>query len=506
MAHSPSDATSTSPPSEPSVLVRWLGRPLSNWWCALGWIASTLIFIGIIQGLGGPFVVDSEQSLDSTLAIAHGQLSCAFPSGPELIAPLYPFLSGATLAPTHLGDSVPFPSRRAFGTNCEKAFHAIDGWAGKVHILEDALRVGYLAWLSLMVGLVSLLRASGRGKRGWEPATLILVACLPPVWLTLESSFHPQDLIAMGLVLCALASALRGWWSLAGVLVVLAVLTQQFAVLAAIPLLLFSPKDRRLSYLTGAALTVAGSLVLLYVFTSSRAVGAALIGTGNTTTSDSLVMIFHMHGVPLVFVSRLMPVILSVALAWFVVRNLGTAAEPAQLVAVVALSLTLRLVFEQNMFGYYFMALAVCLVVIDAIDGRFRGSLVAWLLMLSLTYLAGPTTTFLQLARVHWGGAAQQWMAPIVVVIGLLCVVWCLRRRSPTFDVFVWLGLVVGALLVWPPPRDPLSLHFSRMFWQVVLVSLGIALAASPLLESISAKKTYEQRNTGWTGALPSTP
>ena len=71
---------------------------------------------------------------------------------------------------------------------------------------------GYVIWLFLMVGLILLLRASGRGRTGWEPTALIIVACLPPVWMCIEMYAHPQDVVALGFALAAMACALRDRW------------------------------------------------------------------------------------------------------------------------------------------------------------------------------------------------------------------------------------------------------------------------------------------------------
>ena len=46
--------------------------------------------------------------------------------------------------------------------------------------------------------------------------------------------------------------------------------------------------------------------------------------------------------------------------------------QPAVLIALVALSLSFRLVFEDNVFSYYYMALAVTLVLLDVVGGRIR--------------------------------------------------------------------------------------------------------------------------------------
>ena len=129
----------------------------------------------------------------------------------------------------------------------------ISGWSIGAGALTNTLRIGYVGWFVLLGGIVSFLRASGRRRRGWEPATLLVVACLPPVWLCLVEYFHPQDLIAMGLALGALACARRDSWVAAGVLVILAFLSQQFAILVAVPLLVLAPAKRRPAYVAAAS-------------------------------------------------------------------------------------------------------------------------------------------------------------------------------------------------------------------------------------------------------------
>ena len=74
---------------------------------------------------------------------------------------------------------------------------------------------------------------------------------------------------------------------------------------------------------------------------------------------------FHVrNGAPLLLVSRIPPLVLALLLSWYVVRRLGQSAlQPAVLISLVAVSLSFRLVFEDNIFSYYFMALAVTLIV-----------------------------------------------------------------------------------------------------------------------------------------------
>lgn len=463
---------------QPSIAAL-LSRPISGWWCALGWVFATAVFVLVVQALGGPSPIDSNQSVDSTMAIAHGEIRCSFPSGPQLTAPFYPFLSAGFVAATNIGHSVPFPTASAMGPHCGDAFNAINAWIDRSHVETDLLRYSYTGWLFLLVGLVLLLRAGGRGKCGWEPITIILVAVLPPVWLSLESSFHPQDLIALGFAMSAIAAALRGKWIAAGVLVTVAVLTQQFAILIAVPLFFVAPARYRFNYLAAAGGTALVTLSAL-VAVSPRAVEAALIGTGNTLTSDTLVMTIHLHGVPLIALSRIFPVAVSGVLSWWLVHRFRSDLPAVAVVSLMALSVALRLVFEQNIFGYYFMALTVFLLIGDALTGRIRESLVAWLLLVSLVYLVGDTTTYIQLSRVSWGHVVQLWATPLVAVVALLCLLRHVLRRAPT-RALPWLALLLATVLVWPSTRDPLSDQFSRMFWQVALVASGIALAGLPL-------------------------
>ena len=57
----------------------WLDDPLSGWWCAVGWLGGTVIFVAVVRHLNGPTQADSVVSVFSTWAIAHGQWACAYP-------------------------------------------------------------------------------------------------------------------------------------------------------------------------------------------------------------------------------------------------------------------------------------------------------------------------------------------------------------------------------------------------------------------------------------------
>jgi hypothetical protein len=405
----------------------WFDRPLSQRWCVVGWLSAAAVFFGLIQLLGGVSQNDAFESVFSTWAIAHGHLSCAYPPGSAdgfpFLAPLYPLLSGGLAAVTRIGHSVPFPSQGDLGSHCSSAVAVMSRWSAQTNALSPTVHLGYLSWLVLMAGLIAFLRASGRGRCGWEPTTLILVACVPPVFMCIQRFFHPEDLLAMGLILGGLACVRRGWWVWAGVLLGLAVTSQPFALLVLAPLMVVAPVNRRVRF-TGSAIGAAAIVVVpLIVMTAGRVI-KAITGPGYQAVTEKTVLAdTHLHG-PLLFVpSRIVPIILAAALAWWALRRLGPRVlEPVSLVSLIATSLSFRLIFEVNLYGYYFMAVALLLVVLDVLYGRIGVRLVAWLALVTLVFDPLP-----------WG-------------------------------------------------NDPLTHALPLWLWQTLLVPIAVAMAARPLI------------------------
>jgi hypothetical protein len=468
------------------ALSSWLNRPLSGGKCFLGWAAATVVFLGCVRLLGGPAYIDASESAYSTWAIAHGHLACAYPPGSpyrfpginqpiSFIAPLWPLISGGIAAVTQIGHQVPFPSAAALGPHCSTALTAMTHWSTRSGAMPTTMKVGYLCWFPLMAGVVAVLRASGRGRSRWEPAALLGLACVPCLLMPLLDDFHPQDLLAMGLVLGALSCARGSRWVWAGVLFGLAVTSQQFALLVVAPLFVVAPANRRIRF-SAAVLGTAALVVLpMVAVTSGRALGPALIGSGNTPSiGGTMLWELHLHGVVLVGLSRVLPIVLAMTLASWAVRRLGTAVlEPVPLMALVATSLSLRLVFEQNLFGYYFTALAVSLVLLDVIGGRIRGQLVLWIALVApLAFNPSPWT--LQL---------REYVPTALMAIALFIIVRDSLRGRVRWYLVAWLVVVISAFAQFPILTTlPLRHSFPTWFWQVLLVPIGLLLAVQPLI------------------------
>lgn len=507
MANSISNPDTDSNPETTS----WFERPLSQFWCVIGWLAASVIFVVLVQALGGPGGGDAFESDFSTWGVAHGQFTCMYAPVPPIqhltfdyAAPIYPLLTGGMAALTQIGHGLPFPTAAALGHNCSHGLPAMARWSVNGGAVVPTLRMGYVGWFVLMAGLIACLRAAGRGRRGWEPTTLVVAAILPPVWMCIEEYFHPQDLMAMGLGLLAVACALKDKWFWAGILVALAVLTQQYALLMAIPLLVVAPWSRKLSFVGGGALTVLAVVIPVMILTSGKAARFIFLGTGDSSgQGGTVVWEFHLHGATLVLLSRVLPLVLAFLLAALVVRRTGRyAMKPIVLISLVALSLSLRLVFEQNIFGYYYMALAVALLVVDVLRGRIRETLIAWYALILLAM--GESTISIVIWRQSWNQDARHWIPAIIIIGSLLWIVRSVLRHQLSWRLAIWGGVVVAALLVWPVSSDPFRHQPVTWLWEVILVGYGVVLAAQSLY--VAAKESpqnFEPQASSMESASP---
>lgn len=402
----------------------WLDRPLNGWSCVLGWLLSLAIFIGLTTLFGGLTSLDALLSTNSSWFIAHGNFACAYPPGSSveisLTAPLYTVIAGVFSFIFRVGHGVAFPSLAALGPRCLTWLGPIRHWSSHANALTPTLRFGYVGWLVLMVGVVAVLRASRRGKTGWEPLTLIFIACTPPVFMCLQYLFHPQDLLAMGLILSGVASAIRGRWVLAGVLMGLALTSQQFALLVLVALLIIAPRLDRVKMAVAMVVTWGLIVFPLMLVTSGRALRVALVGSGLAGSQyKSIAFELHLTGSTAIEVWRLVPIFITGGVAYWTLRRLGRSAlEPVPLMALVATSLSMRLVFDEGLYGYYFMAVAVSLIILDVLRRNFRIELIGWFALIVLIFDPFP-----------WGYDRLTYSVPMWI--------WQLLLVTPA----VWLSL-----------------------------------------------------------------
>ena len=156
-----------------------------------------------------------------------------------------------------------------------------------------------------------------------------------------------------------------------------------------------------------------------------------LLGTGDSVTyGGTILWETGLRGTALVFGARVLPIVIGMAVAWWALRRLGTGVlEPVPLVSLLATSLSMRVVFEEGLYGYKFMALAVMLIMVAVVGGKIRGQLVAWLALATLAFNPIPNGLSIN---------ARLWGIHVAAALPLLCIAIVLFldrvRRGPPAD------------------------------------------------------------------------
>ena len=477
-------------------------------WVLAGTLGAIGLYVAMIRVLGGISEGDAAVSLYSTWAIAHGHLACAYPP-PALrsahlptiafpytsITPFYPVFSGLLVALFRIGHTTAFPSAAALGPHCANADHAIFAWSVRSSSALTTMQVGYVSAALLVVAVVLTWRASGRPLRGRHLGTLALVALAAPVIGCLLEFYHPQDLLALALTLVGVVAALRSRWGWAGVALGLAVATHQFALLVAVPFVVVVPRAAWWRYVAGLAAAVAGVDLPFLVATAGRAARAIVIGSGFTRSyGGTVVWELTQRGATLFALSRVAPILAGVALAALARRRLGDRIyESTTLLSLVGVLLGLRLVFEVNLWSYYFAALATLVLVVEAQRERWRPTVAFWWLTVWMAFDPLPAgfqtnSTILDIHLRMWGPTYLTLAATVAVVLG-----------TATHRLRWWWWLwVLGASLafVWVPGVDVLSHHaWPLWLWQVLLVPWGLLLVGTPLLEALRRRLDRDPQN-----------
>lgn len=483
----------------------WLIRPVSDFWCVMSWIGASALFFALCQLLGGPTESDAAETVYGTWLVANGHLSCIYPaisagqfndiaSPFALTAPLYPILSGVAAAVFRIGHAVSFPSDGALGVQCRNAFQSVYTWSVHANAITPTIHESYFVWIALLGGTVALIRSSGRGRSSSEVGAVFLVACLPTVLMCITYYLHPEDLLATGLCLAGTAALLKKRWILSGIMLGLAFSSQQFSLLVLVPLLVVTPKRGRLHL--GIGVLLALGIVDVPVLTAAAGkgiktilLGTSRVGSGIRSTGGTWLWETDVHGAALFLLSRVLPVVGAGVLAWWASKSLGSRVlEPVPLLSVVASALVIRLVFEENLFGYYFMATSVVLVILSIVSGGIHTRLWLWIALVTVAF--NP---------VHLGFVSNltpwtvdfDYAIPIavfaVVAASFLLNAW---RGSWRIDTFLWLGLVALTCesKLWGLTHSVVTAP--SWFWQMLLVPTALYLAIKPLLSVKSQKAT----------------
>jgi hypothetical protein len=473
---------------------------LSRWQAVLGWIGASFAFLLVAEFLGGTSYPDLYESIYATQGIAHGHFGCLFPAtnlhlptsiSPDssVISPLYPLVSGGLSAVLRIGHSVSFPAAAGMATHCARALVAMNAWINLSSATWPTMRLAYLSWFVLLAGCIVVLHTSQHRRRVSEVAMLILIAVLPPVFMCIGFVFHPEYLLAAGLAICSVGVGRKNWWLLSGAFMGLAILSQQFAVLVAAVLVVAVVQRREWRWFIGLVASVSLVVVPLAIATSGRAIGVSILGSSRVTpfassniraTGGTVLWELHLHGTLLFVIARVCPILGALVLSLWVRRKRGPIFEdPVVLMSLVTAAFSLRLVFEENLFGYYFMATAVSLILLDAVIGRIRGQVIIWVSLVTLAF--NPIPSGFASRWAPWGNQAIPFMNIVFVAVLLILVAHRARQgRVPIYVVATLLfTLVVFHTQIFYDGMSRQTLP--HWLWQVILVPWSLVLALRPI-------------------------
>jgi hypothetical protein len=378
-------------------------KPIPALVLLVAYIGACALFVIVVFVRGGPDPAETDAKAVTfpTTAISHGNLAGAErqtlvpnpPGYPLLMAPVVLAFRPWIGSPRWCDDQ-PIPAiLRQVGA---LYFRSILGPCTAVHGFNHGKPypiwyrsqavLGIFGWIVLAVGSVMLLRSTGAGGGPSETFLVVALALLPTASDAIAQTFHPQDLMSVGLACAGVSQALRRRWRLVGVLFGVAFLCKQFAILPLFAPLAAAPRWRDRAWTVGAAAAViVGAVVPFYLADSvdtMHALTAVYVAGVNVVKTPTVLGVLNVAEKVKLDIARDLPLVVSAGLAlWARRRSRGHLLSPAPIVGLTLACLATRLVFEVGIFNYYFLAVGVVFLILDLTLGRFPVLSVAWILV-----------------------------------------------------------------------------------------------------------------------------
>jgi hypothetical protein len=335
------------------------------------YLAGLAAFVTIVTVRGGPSLDDAYAVTRPAAALAHGDLTAAanesvLPQPPGyalLTSPLVLALRPLIGAPTWCDVGVA-PVTRLFLSQCAPHELASHRWPRSQGVL------GILAWVVLAAGCLRLLRAAGAGGGPVELMLVLVLAATPAASGGIVETFHPQDLVCVGLSCAGLAEALHRRWVATGVLFGVAFLCKQFAILPLVAVLAAAPGWRDRGRVVVPAIVVVGCGILPFAVVDWSGTWNTMsaVNTGgvvNFSTGTVLGMTQLAESTKLVM-ARDGPIVLALAMSvWARRRARDDLLAPTALIGLATACLASRLVAELAFSSYYLLAVGAGLLLLD---------------------------------------------------------------------------------------------------------------------------------------------
>jgi hypothetical protein len=141
----------------------------------------------------------------------------------------------------------------------------------------------------------------------------------------------------------------------------------------------------------------------------------------------------------------------------------------------------------------------VALILLDVARGHLRGAVLCWVVLVTLAY---DTGAFLMSSSEIPGLALRQHLPEILALGGLLVIVADMMRGRIRWYLLGSVVLLMYGFVNWPFVSEPFWSQFPILFWQLVLVSTGVGLAAAPLLSYVQQHSPSGARRSAVAPAL----
>jgi hypothetical protein len=360
------------------------GARLFRWAVSIG-AGAVFVLIVFVRGGPNPAETDAHAVTLPATAISHGELRQAEretlvpnpPGYPLLTAPLVLALRPWIGSPRWCDDKPVPPLLEKIGARyfvgilgpCTARHGADDGKPYPIWYRSQAV-LAILGWIVLAAGAVMLLRASGAATPLGEAGLLVALAVLPSASDAIAQTFHPQDLMSVGLICAGMAQALRRRWVAAGVVFGMAFLCKQFALLPLLAVLAAAPgMQARARVVAAVGAVVAAGIVPFYVVApvdTVRALTAVYVSGVNLVKTPTVVGASDLMEKVKLEIARDAPIVLAAVMAiWARWRAGSRLLAPVPLIGLGLACLAGRLVFEISLLNYYFLAVGVGLLVLD---------------------------------------------------------------------------------------------------------------------------------------------
>ncbi len=378
-----------------------VSKPLTGPVRFVVYVGACVAFVVILFVRGGPNPAETDAHAVTlpTTAISRGQLGAAErdtvvpdpPGYPLLMSPLVLVLRPWVGSPRWCDDK-PIPAiLRSTGDKyflsvlgpCTARHGADHGKPYPIWYRSQAL-LAILAWIVLATGAVMLLRATGAGRGVGEAMLVVALAVLPAASDAIAQTFHPQDLMSVGLICGGTAQALRRRWVAVGALFAVAFLCKQFAVLPLLAVLGAAPGWQARARVTAVVVgVVALGVVPFYIAApvdTVRAMTAVFVSGVTMEKTPTVVGLLAIGENLKLEIARDAPIVAALVMVVGARLRAGRALlAPAPLVGLGLACLALRLVFEISLLNYYFLAVGVALLLLDFTRRRLPVCAVVWI-------------------------------------------------------------------------------------------------------------------------------